>query len=186
MSFSTGRALSWVAVQAACLSLGSIAGSETPTLSCPEGALTYYAKHADGAGVRCVTPTTDGAGAVVYGAGYRAGAPYQFISAGRVVGKVYAGMYSKRPDFRNPSPGPRLRLVSTVPDATAPFVGSVSTTGAVSEVWERIDQLTPEDKQSKMMDLQQQVATIQQTLQTLSNISKSQHQTAMAIIGNLR
>lgn len=46
--------------------------------------------------------------------------------------------------------------------------------------------MSPEDKQMAMMQLQQQMQTIQQLLQMMSNIMKNQHQTAMAVIGNLR
>ena len=46
--------------------------------------------------------------------------------------------------------------------------------------------MSPEQKQMAMMDLQQQMQSVQQMLQMLSNISKQQHSTAMAIIGNMR
>ncbi len=46
--------------------------------------------------------------------------------------------------------------------------------------------LSPEQKQMKMMEMQQKMNSVNQMIQMLSNIMKSQHQTAMAIIRNIQ
>lgn len=46
--------------------------------------------------------------------------------------------------------------------------------------------MSSEEKRLRLMECQQQMQSMQQLLQLVTNMSKTQHQTSMAIIGNIR